>query len=147
MRLAIAFLVAPLATPFAIWLTFSAAWLLQADLAHQPYQLVVINTTGVSRLATPIAAVVTLVGAVPAYWLFRRMRWLGLKHFLALGVILGWAPFGLAALVRPLEARFWLPLSLLGITCGLASASVFWLIGVAPHWSEPVPERSRRGAA
>jgi hypothetical protein len=110
---------------------------------------VVQDATIVSRLAIEIAGVVTLVGGVPAYWLFRRMRWLRLEHFAALGVVLGWVPFGLAALVQPLiPLGEWIPLWLLGIICGLASSLAFWLIAVAPSHHEPEdPERSHRGAA
>jgi hypothetical protein len=94
-RLAIAFLIAPLATGGAIWLTFTALWLLGWHFfvfPHEPYQRVVQDATIVSRLAIEIAGVVTLVGGVPAYWLFRRMRWLRLEHFAVLGVVLGWVP-------------------------------------------------------
>jgi hypothetical protein len=150
LRLAIAFLIAPIATGGAIWLTFSVLWLLGWHFLvfpHEPYQRVVQDATIVSRLGTEIAAVVTLVGGVPASWLFRRMRWLRLGHFAVLGVVLGWVPFRLLALVHPL-ARDWIPLSLLGIICGLASSTAFWLIGVAPSNHEPeASERSHCGAA
>jgi hypothetical protein len=149
-RLAIAFLIAPLATGGVIWLTLFVPWLLDWHFfvfPYEPYQRVVQVATIVAGLAIEIAGVVTLVGGVPAYLLFRRMRWLRLEHFALLGVVLGWVPFRLLALVRPL-ARDWFPMSLLGIICGLASSIVFWLIGVAPRHREPeASERSHRGAA
>jgi hypothetical protein len=150
-RPAIAFLIAPLATGVAIWLTLSALWLLDVRIlfitAHEPYQFVVRDAILVSRLAIRLAGVVTLLGAVPAYWLFRRRRWLRLGHFVVLGIVLGWVPFGLATLLQPLGLGAWMPLYLLGIICGLASSTVFWLIGVGPGNDEPTPERSHRGAA
>lgn len=151
-RLAVAFLIAPMATGGVIWLTFSVMWLLGWHFfvfPHEPYERMVQDATIVSRLAIEIAGVVTLVGGVPAYWLFRRMRWLRLGHFAVLGVVLGWVPFGLAALRQPLiPLGEWLPLWLLGIICGLASSIAFWLIGVPPRDREPeASERSHRGAA
>jgi hypothetical protein len=151
-RLAIAFLIAPLATGGVIWLTVFVPWLLGWHFLfvfpHEPYRRVVQVATIVAMLAIEIAGVVTLVGGVPAYWLFRRMRWLRLGHFAVLGVVLGWVPFGLAALVQPLYLGQWLPLWLLGVICGLASSVAFWLIGVPPRDREPeASERSHRGAA
>jgi hypothetical protein len=147
-RLAIAFLVAPISTTVTIWPLFSTLWMLHLGIfAHQPYNLALLNAIQYSRPATVVAAAVTLVGAAPAYWLFTSLGWLRLGQFATLGVVLGWTPFAVAAVALRISADFWLPLSLLGAACGLVSATVFWLIGVAPSSPARRLDHGDRGAA
>ena len=78
-RIAVAVLIAPLATPLAIWLAFTVFYLLALGwFADKPYWLVLENGVMVwSVFATALAYMVTLVGGVPASLVLRKKRWVG----------------------------------------------------------------------
>src|SRR6185436_1950051 len=93
-RTVIAFVIAPLVIPFALALVY-----LVCDLVHLPgfeaesYGGIVNGVSVTSAFAVPIGYLVTLMGAVPAFFIFRRKGWFQLRHYLVLGIILGAMPF------------------------------------------------------
>lgn len=100
-RLVLGFVLAPLATPLAIWLTFSLAHLLRlGGFGVGPYRRVIEVAVGWSYPGLTVAYLVMLMGGVPVVSYARRRGWTGLGAFVALGAALGAAPFLLFFAVR-----------------------------------------------
>lgn len=137
---------------------FSVVYLVRARFSgDMDYARLMGNVWVWSAYAVPVAYFVTLLGAVPAYYWLRRRGSMGLRHFVALGAVLGALPFllfdvwavfyELHQVLRhgwshsvfgagPRGARIlddvgiaaaWLGI---GLACGLACSVVFWALGV-----------------
>jgi hypothetical protein len=153
-----AFLISPLATPVAIWALFTGLYVLGIGwFAGREYAVVLNNVLLFGFFATPVAYVVTLLGALPLYRFARRKGWLRLRHCVLFGACLGALPFLLfdayiavyelsralardwldpffgpgATLSRLLKglpaASAWIGL---GTICGVATGASFWAIGM-----------------
>lgn len=97
----------------------------------------------VSLVALLVAYAVTFLAALPAHAAFQKRNWTRYWHYALLGISLGAAPFlafGIYVLLAaPNPAREiatgaddairWLTL---GSSCGLAAASLFWVLAVRP---------------
>jgi hypothetical protein len=170
-KVVIGFLAAPCVTPLAIWVCFSLFYLFGiGGFERGGYGLVLSTTWLFADFATPIAYVATIIGAVPAFILFRRRHLLGLKHLVTLGTALGLLPFlvyfayvALWEVARALS-RGWdqpsfgtkatllrlmgdvptaLAWSALGIYCGMASATFFWVFAIRGNAAiDPSPQAS-----
>ena len=142
-RTVVAFLLAPLATPLTIWLAFTVFYLTGFGwFAGKRYDLVLGNVRMWCKVATPLAYAMTLVGGIPATLVFRKRGWTGLRHFVALGTVLGVLPFlavdgyfavvQLARRAHKIEMVFpWLLIGM-GALCGICSATAFWCLAIYP---------------
>ncbi len=119
-RMILAFVVAPLVAPAAVWLTFLINALITAQFSE--LGKVFLALPGVLALGAPVAWAVTVVGGVPLYLLLRRAGYLRLIPLMACGALLG------ALLFRIVYQS---PLELVVCALGGAGAGfVFWYIGI-----------------
>jgi len=158
-RIVIGFLVAPFATPFAIWLSFSLLYILGVEnFRGRSYGSVLTGTSVFSAYAIPLAAIVTLVGAVPTFYFLNRRQLIDLRHLFLAGIILGLLPFvlffawvalqewwssitffgwsdpnfGIAATIRKQIGDLDTAAIwlILGATSGVSASVLFWVIAV-----------------
>lgn len=127
-------------TPFVI---LAATMLLTRSGAAPMFWYSVRAEAGIVVGALLVAYAVAFIGALPAHAAFQRRHWTRYWHYALLGIALGAAPF-LAFDVYVLlvahspareiatgidDAIRWLTL---GSGCGLAAASLFWVLAVRP---------------
>ncbi len=145
-RILAGFLIAPLATVLGIYGGFAACYLLGVNpVMHTPGDAMS-NATSWVVFAVPLAYLVEFCVALPVHRWFARSGRTDLRAYLLTGAVSGAAPFvgmaGLVALsafrghadrgwfVDVREVRYWLTFLYFGPLCGIASATLFWLIGV-----------------
>jgi hypothetical protein len=149
LRLVAAVAGALVATPVAILICLSGAWLLRLRQPFESrYREVLFDAILLSRPSLLIALAVIVVLGMPAALAFRRICWTRLWHFALLGAGLGVAFFaGVALLFTGRIDRIWSFWLCLGSVDGSLSSIAFWLVAVHSNPWRTDDERSYRGAA
>ena len=145
MRIALGLLVATIATPLAIGLTFGGAYLLQVGwFAGRDADLVFDSIELYAALSAPVALFVTLAAGGPIAHQMSHRGHDGLAKCVLLGAFLGALPFllfdgyimatNLLLYVNPppnfdnvLAAVRW---AALGSWCGMWSATAYWTVAI-----------------
>ncbi len=139
MRVIVAFLVAPLATPASIALVFLIAFVFRVGwFAGKPLGLVASNILTYTSFAVPLAYAATLVLGVPVYFLVRRRRTLMLTYAAAIGAAVALAPlfawFAMVVISDGIRAHSALGDSIwwtfLFAISGASSGALFWAIAL-----------------
>lgn len=126
MRVVLAFGVAPLVTPGVVWFIWTACRYLHIGWIGRMTELSSESSLRALYLPAIVAYGITLIGAVPGYLRLARRSALSVGRLLALGCVLGGAPFVLlAGSGRWVDFAIWLAM---GAGSGAAAAALFSLI-------------------
>ena len=119
-RAILAFIMAPLVAPAAVWLTFLINALITAQFSE--LGRILLALPGILALGAPVAWAVAVLGGVPLYLLLRRAGYLRLVPLMACGALLGALMF---------RIMYQSPLELVVCTLGGAGAGlVFWYMAI-----------------